>query len=183
MDHSELVYLLLLLAVGAERLAELAVSMNHHRWALRRGAVEYGAGHYPAMVCLHSGLLLACLVETLLLPRPFLPWLGWPMLALVIAAQGLRWWCIATLGRRWTTRVVVLPGLPPIISGPYRVLRHPNYLAVVVEGLALPLVHNAWLTAVAFTVANGLLLTVRIHTENAALDAAYPPYLPGGGRG
>lgn len=183
MDHTEVVYLVLVLAVGGERLAELVVARHHLAWALRRGGIEYGAGHYPTMVCLHSGLLLACVVEVLSADRPFLPWLGWPMFFLVLASQALRWWCIATLGRRWTTRVVVLPGLPPIASGPYRFLRHPNYLAVVVEGFALPLVHTAWLTAVAFTVANGLLLTVRVHTENVALDAAYPPYLPGGGRG
>ena len=177
-DHTEWLYIALVLAVGAERLAELAVAKAHLKWALRRGGVEYGAGHYPVMVALHLALLAGCLAEVLLDDRPFLPWLGWPMVALVVAGQALRWWCIATLGRRWTTRVVVIPGLPPITSGPYRVFRHPNYLAVVIEGVALPLVHTAWLTALLFTVANGLLLSVRIQTENAALDTAYPPARP-----
>ena len=91
------------------------------------------------------------------------------MLALVVASQALRWWCIATLGRRWNTRVIVVPGLPPVRSGPYRLFRHPNYVAVVVEGVALPLVHAAWITALVFTVLNAALLTVRIRAEDAAL--------------
>lgn len=164
-------YVVLVLAVGLERLAELVVSQRNLRWALGRGGAESGHGHYPAMVALHTGLLVGCLVETLLLDRPFLPWLGWPMLALVVAAQALRWWCIATLGRQWNTRVVVVPGLPLVSRGPYRVLRHPNYLAVVVEGVALPLVHTAWLTAGLFTLANAAVLTVRIRCEERALAA------------
>ncbi len=94
------------------------------------------------------------------------------MLALVLASQALRWWCIVTLGRRWNTRVIIVPGLAPVRSGPYRFLPHPNYVAVVVEGVALPMVHGAWLTALAFTVLNAGLLTVRIRTENAALAHA-----------
>ena len=91
------------------------------------------------------------------------------MLALVLASQALRWWCIATLGRQWNTRVIVVPGLPRVTGGPYRFLSHPNYVAVVVEGFALPLVHSAWITALVFTVLNAVLLTVRIRVENAAL--------------
>ncbi len=91
------------------------------------------------------------------------------MLVLVVASQALRWWCIATLGRRWNTRVIVVPGLPLVRSGPYRYLSHPNYVAVVVEGFALPLVHAAWVTALVFTVANAVLLSVRLRVENAAL--------------
>jgi methyltransferase len=101
--------------------------------------------------------------------RQGIPWLGWPMLAVAVASQVLRWWCIATLGRRWNTLVIVLPEAPLIRKGPYRFLHHPNYVAVVAEGLALPLVHTAWLTAIGFTVANALLLSVRIRVENTAL--------------
>ena len=121
------------------------------------------------MVVLHTGLLAGCLAEVWLADRPFLPWLGWPMLAVVLAAQALRWWCIATLGPQWNTRVVVVPGAGRISSGPYRFLAHPNYVAVVAEGLALPLVHTAWLTALVFTVLNALLLRVRIRSESGAL--------------
>ncbi|HKJ11357.1 MAG TPA: isoprenylcysteine carboxylmethyltransferase family protein, partial [Ornithinimicrobium sp.] len=126
----------------------------------------------PPMVVLHTALLLGCLAEVMLSDRPFLPWLGWPMLVVVLAAQGLRWWCILTLGPAWNTRVIVTPGIPLVQRGPYRWIRHPNYVAVVLEGLALPLVHSAWLTALVFTVLNAWLLTVRIRCENAALDTA-----------
>ena len=160
-------YLVLLLAVAAERVAELVVSQRNLSWSRARSGVEFGAGHYPAMVVLHTGLLVGCLIEAA--HRPFLPGLGWPMLVLVLAAQGLRWWCIATLGRQWNTRVVVVPGAARVAGGPYRWLSHPNYLAVVVEGAALPLVHTAWLTALVFTVLNGWLLKVRIGVENRAL--------------
>lgn len=167
-------YLLLILAVGVERLAELVVAVGNARWSFARGGREYGAGHYPVMVVLHTGLLAGCLVEVWAADRPFRPWLGWPMLALVIAAQALRWWCIQTLGRRWNTRIIVVPGSPLVTTGPYRYarLRHPNYVAVVVEGFALPLVHTAWLTALTFTVANAALLTVRIRAENRAIECA-----------
>jgi methyltransferase len=107
------------------------------------------------------------------LHRPFIAWLGWPMLALVVLSQALRWWCVATLGHRWNTLVIVVPQAPLVHRGPYRWLHHPNYVAVVVEGVALPLVHTAWLTAACFTLANALLLTVRIRVENAALSGAH----------
>ncbi|MEO7131934.1 MAG: isoprenylcysteine carboxylmethyltransferase family protein, partial [Dermatophilaceae bacterium] len=97
------------------------------------------------------------------------------MLALVLASQGLRWWCIRTLGRQWNTRVIVVPGRTLVSRGPYRVFRHPNYVAVVVEGVALPLVHSAWITAVVFTLANAALLTLRIRVEDAALREIAAP--------
>jgi methyltransferase len=153
--------------VAAERVAELVVSQRNLAWSRARGGVEFGARHYPAMVALHGVLLVGALVEASY--RPFEPVLGWPMLAVVLAAQGLRWWCIATLGRQWNTRVVVIPDAARIIGGPYRFFSHPNYVAVVVEGIALPLVHTAWVTAVAFTALNAVVLRTRIGVENAAL--------------
>lgn len=167
-------YTLLVLLTAAERIAELAVARRNAGWSRARGGVEYGAGHYPVMVLLHTGLLAGCLAEAWLAPRPFLPSLGWPMLALTLGAQALRWWCIGTLGPRWNTRVIVVPGLPLVGSGPYRLLGHPNYLAVVVEGVALPLVHSAWLTATAFTLLNLPLLTVRLRCEQDALALCAP---------
>jgi methyltransferase len=162
-------YTVLVLATGCERIAELIVSTRNARWSFARGGVEFGRGHFPPMVALHTGLLLACLAEVWFAGRPFLPWLGWPMLVLVLASQALRWWCIATLGPRWNTRVIVVRDLPLVTRGPYRWLTHPNYVAVVVEGFALPLVHTAWITAVAFTVLNAWLLVVRIRCEDRAL--------------
>jgi methyltransferase len=165
-------FCVLLGAVAVERLVELVVSRRNLAWSLARGGSEHGRGHWPFMVVLHTGLLVGAVLEAAVANRPFLPWLGWPMLALVLASQGLRWWCIRTLGPRWNTRVVVVPGLPLVRRGPYRALAHPNYVAVVVEGVALPLVHTAWVTAVVFTALNLPLLAVRIRVEGAAMAAA-----------
>src|SRR4029077_12844275 len=126
--------------------------------------------HYRWMVLQHTAILVCCPLEVGLLGRPFLPWLGIPMLVLVVLATALRYWVITTLDGRWTTRIVVLPGSSPVTGGPYKFLRHPNYLAVITEILALPLVHTAWLTAIVFSLLNGLILRVRIHAEEAALS-------------
>lgn len=165
-------YTLLVLLVAAERLVELNVARRNAAWSFARGGREHGGGHYPVMVLLHTGLLAGCLAEVHYGGRPFVPALAWPMLALVLAAQVLRWWCVAALGPRWNTRVIVVPGLPLVDRGPYRLMRHPNYLAVVVEGAALPLVHGAWITALCFTLADARLLAVRLRCENAALGLA-----------
>jgi len=171
---SEVLYTVLVAAVALERLAELVVSKRNAAWSFERGGVETGQRHYVVMVVLHTGLLVGCLLEVWLLHPEFHPALGYPMLALVVASQALRWWCIATLGRRWNTRVIVVPGLPLVTGGPYRLTSHPNYVAVVVEGLALPLVYSAWITAVVFTACNAVLLTVRLRVESAALATAAP---------
>ncbi|MGW1439280.1 isoprenylcysteine carboxyl methyltransferase family protein [Streptomyces griseus] len=162
-------YTLLVLAVAAERLAELVVARRNTRWSLARGGVESGRGHYPAMVALHTGLLLGCLAEVRFAERPFPAVLGWTMAGVVVASQALRWWCIRTLGPRWNTRVIVVPGLPRVTGGPYRWLSHPNYVAVAAEGIALPLVHGAWATALVFTALNAALMVVRIRCEDGAL--------------
>lgn len=162
-------YVLLVALVAVERLAELVVAQRNLAWSRERGGVEFGAAHYPVMVVLHTGLLVGCLAEVFVLHRPFIPALGWPMLAVVLAAQALRWWCITTLGRQWNTRVVVIPGAERVTGGPYRLMSHPNYVAVIAEGIALPLVHSAWITALTFTALNAVLLSRRIGVENSAL--------------
>lgn len=167
-------YWALLAVIGCERLAELAVSQRHAVALRRRGGVEFGQGHFPVMVALHAALLAGCVAEPLLLHRAFVPALGYPMIVVVVAANTLRWWCIATLGERWTARVIVVPGLPLVRTGPYRWFAHPNYVAVVVEGAALPLAGGAWITACAFTALNAALLTVRLRCETRALNAAAP---------
>jgi len=166
-------YLALLAGTAAERLLELVLSARNARWALARGGREIGRGHFPAMVLLQLGLGLGCVAEPLLAGRPFLPALGVPAVIVVLAAQALRYWCILSLGRRWNTRIVVVPGLPLVRRGPYRFLRHPNYLVVAVEGIALPLVLTGWISAALFTVLNAvLLLRFRIPAEERALAAA-----------
>jgi methyltransferase len=162
-------YLLLIGAVAVERVAELVVTKRNRAWSQAHGGVEFGAGHYPVMVALHTALLAGCLIEPIALHRPFVAALGWPMLAIVVAAQVLRWWCISTLKHQWNARVIVIPGAARVAAGPYRLLPHPNYVAVIAEGFALPLVHTAWVTALAFSVLNAVLLRTRIHVENDAL--------------
>jgi len=157
-------------AVAVERLAELVVSQRNARWSFDRGGVETGREHYPAMVALHAGLLVAAPLEVWLRRRRFRPGLGGPALAVVAGSQALRWWCIASLGRQWNTRVIVVPGETLVSRGPYRWLRHPNYVAVVAEGAALPLVHTAWVSSLAFSVLNTFVLSARLRSENAALS-------------
>jgi methyltransferase len=182
-------YTLLVLLVALGRLVELRIAGRNRRALLERGGVEVAPGHYRWMVLLHTAFLFCCPLEVWLLGRPFVPALGIPMLLLVLLATGMRYWVISTLAGRWTTRIVVLPGASPVTGGPYRFLRHPNYLAVITEIFALPLVHTAWLTAVVFSVLNGLLLRVRIRAEEEALArmtdygtvfAGHPRFMPGG---
>jgi methyltransferase len=172
---SQIWFTLLVAAVGVERLAEMVVARRNAAWSFARGGIETGRGHWPYMVVLHLGLLVGALAEVWLADRPFIAWLGWPMLALVVAAQSLRWWCISTLGRQWNARVIVVPGSARVTSGPYRWFRHPNYIAVVVEGIALPLVHSAWVTALVFTLLNAVVLTLRLRAEERALDSLVSP--------
>jgi methyltransferase len=163
---------LFVVLVAIERVIELVVSKRHERSLKAQGGVELGEGHYKPMVVLHTFLLVGCIVEPIVFDRPFLPAFGIAMVGMVLAAQGLRWWSIGSLGERWCTRVIVLPSAPRIARGPYRFVAHPNYIAVIFEGACLPFVHGAVITAVTFTVLNLILLSVRIRTEDAALDAA-----------
>lgn len=166
---SRVLYTLLIAGVGAQRLLELRLARRHLGSLLARGGVEVAPRHYRAMVLLHASFLAACPLEVWGLGRPFRPALAAAMAALLLAAQALRYWAIATLGERWTTRIVCLPGAPLVRGGPYRYLRHPNYLAVVAEMAALPLLHGAWLTAAVFSAANAAVLSVRIREEESAL--------------
>jgi methyltransferase len=166
-------YLAFLAALYGERLVELGVSHVHSRRALALGAVESGHDHYAMMAVVHGFFPLACGVEVVVLHRSFPGALGVGALAVALAAQGLRWWTVSALGRRWTTRIIVLPNAPPITSGPYRFLRHPNYLAVALESLAVPLIHGAGLSAIVFGAANAALLAVRIPAEERALGGAW----------
>jgi methyltransferase len=163
---------LLALAVLVQRLLELRLARHNEQWARSRGAVEYGARHYPAFFVLHAGWLAAWLSEASI-RGPVLAG-GWPAwLALFVGAEMLRYWAIGSLGPRWNTRILVLPGEPPVRRGPYRYLRHPNYLAVAVELAAVPLIFDAWVTALVAGILNAaLLLAVRIPAEERALDSA-----------
>ena len=162
-------YLAFLGLLAVERMVELALSNRNAAWSLEQGGIEYGADHFKYMKLLHTSFFIACALEVVFLERPFIPELGFPMLGIALVAQAIRYWVIFTLGKRWNVRVIVVPGLPAVSSGPYRLLKHPNYLAVVLEGFAVPLIHTAWITAIAFTLLNAWMLSVRIRCENEAL--------------
>jgi len=188
MVTSRALYLGFLLLLAAERLVEVALSRRNAARALARGGRESGRGHFPVMVALHTAFLGSCAIESAV--RPFPGALGWISLAGAVLAQVLRYWAVASLGERWNVRVIVVPGEPPVQRGPYRFVRHPNYAAVVLEMVAVPLIHGCWLTAAVFSALNALVLRVRIRAEEAALGEAWkgafsqrPRFLPGGGRG
>jgi len=161
------VFYAVMLLVIAERLSELFIARRNTRRLLEKGGIEYGAGHYPAIVLLHAGWLVALLV---LVPHGRPP--NWWFLGPFLAIQPLRYWIIATLGERWTTRVIVLPGVAPVQTGPYRFIRHPNYCIVALEILLLPLAFDAWLVGLVFTIANAAVLKHRISVEEMAIMGA-----------
>jgi methyltransferase len=166
-------YLALLAALAAERVFHLAIAARNARRAFAMGAVERGRSHYPAMAAFHALFLISAAAEAIVLKRPFPGTLGWMTLGGTLGAQALRYWSIASLGSRWNTRIIVFPGMPPISGGPYRFMRHPNYLAVIIEIACVPLIHGCWLTAVVFSIGNAALLRVRIRAEEVAMGPRY----------
>ena len=168
-------FLALLVAVGVGRLLEMRVSRRHQRAMGARGIEMKREPVFGFMVALHTGVLFAAALEVIFLERPFTPWLGWPALALVVLANLLRWWVIATLGPHWNVRVMGSMSMGVISTGPFRYVRHPNYVAVFVELAALPLVHGAWLTALGASILHVMILRRRIALEEQVLlaDASY----------
>ena len=156
----------LLAFVTAQRLGELVLAQRNTAALLARGAVEFGAGHYPLMVTMHAAWLIG--LWALAYSHPVDPF--W--LAVFALLQAARVWVIASLGERWTTRIIVLPGQQPVARGPYRFLRHPNYAVVACEIAVVPLALGLWLYAAVFFALNLAMLGLRIRTENAALSAA-----------
>ena len=152
------------LAVAIVRLLELALAHRNTAALLAAGGIELGRRHYPLLVLLHAAWLLAIAV---LVPAEAA--ISWPLLTVFVALQALRGWVLLSLGRFWTTRVITLPGAPLVRRGPYRFMRHPNYLLVTAEIALLPLVFGAWQLALAFSLCNAALLAWRLRIENGAL--------------
>ncbi|MFT3839729.1 MAG: isoprenylcysteine carboxylmethyltransferase family protein [Myxococcaceae bacterium] len=165
-----------------ERVGELVLSKRNAAWALAQGGHEVGQRHYVVMTAFHTAFLICCALEPVVLQRPFPGVWGFVALGAALLAQALRYWAIATLGRRWNTRVIVLPEASPVTGGPYRFIKHPNYVAVGLELLAVPLIHGAWLTALVFSIGNLLLLRVRISVEEQALGPKWKAAFEGKGR-
>jgi len=170
---SEPTYLVLLLLVIVERVFELLISRRNARSALAHGGIEVGKSHHRVMVAMHAAFIASCVVESLLDIHG-----DWPIVSIValiatFAAQFLRYAAVVTLGERWTTRIIVQPDVVPVMRGLYRWIRHPNYVAVIIEMAALPLIRACWITAIVFSIANALMLRVRIPAEEQALGASY----------
>lgn len=172
---SRALFLVLLAAVGLARLLEMRLSRRHARELAARGARPARDPAFAAMVALHAGVLVGAALEVVRLHRPFRAAIGVPALVLLALANALRAWVIVTLGRHWNVRVIGSLALGVVTGGPYRFVRHPNYLAVFVELLALPLVHGAWLTAVAGAALHVVVLARRLAAEEPLL-AADPAY-------
>ncbi len=159
---------LILALVTLQRLGELVLARRNTRLLLSNGAHEASPGHYPLIVAVHGLWLIALWV---LAPgRPVV----WPLIALFVLLQLARLWVLATLGRRWTTRIIVTPGAPLVAGGPFRFVRHPNYVVVVLEIAILPLAFGLWELALIFSVLNAVVLAIRIRAEEKALAAAAP---------
>lgn len=154
----------IILLVAAQRLAELAYARRNARRLLAEGGTEHGRSHYPLMVLLHVAWLAGLFV---LVPADAA--VSWPLIGVYLVLQAARLWVLASLGRFWTTRIVTLPDAPLVRRGPYRWVRHPNYLVVTAEIAVLPLAFGAWWLALVFSLANAALLAVRIRIEDKAL--------------
>jgi methyltransferase len=180
-------FTVLIAVLVAQRLWEMAVSQRNQSWALSRGGIETGQGQYPVVVALHVLFFLSLVAEHHFLPRGWDPlWLFW--FGLLVSSQLLRVWCVASLGRFWNTRIIVIPGERPVLKGPYSFIRHPNYLAVAVEILAIPMLCGAYLTAGVFSILNAFVLWWMIREEERALDLLdggelrrLPRFIPGAG--
>jgi methyltransferase len=163
-------FLILLAAVGVERLLELRISRRHQHELASFGARKHDDPRYRWMVALHAGVLVGAALEVLLLRRPFIPWLAVSAVLLFAFATLVRWWVIRTLGIHWNTEVVNSAPLGVVSSGPFRWIRHPNYLGVFVELIALPLIHTAWITAIFAAFGDVLVLRNRLRIEERVLD-------------
>ncbi len=175
MDITTAAFLGLLACVAIERLVELQVSRRHQRSLVGLGARKLADPQYRWMVLLHAGVLIGAALEVTLLHRPFIPLLACAALLAFSLATVLRWWVIRTLGAHWNTEVVDSASLGVVSDGPFRWIRHPNYLGVFVEVIALPLIHTAWITAAVATAGNACVLRNRLRIEERVLEAA-PAY-------
>ncbi len=175
---SEAAFGALVAAIALQRLTELGRSRRNEARIRALGGCEHAPGHFAAMRALHAAWLVSMLLEVAVLRRPFLPVLAGPAAVVFLAGQVLRYSAISALGERWTVRIFTLPGRPRVRHGIYRWLRHPNYVGVILEIAAVPLLHGAFLTSLAFTLANAVVLAVRVPAEEAALRASDGPRAP-----
>ena len=146
-----------------QRLSELYIARGNEKWLLSQGAVQYGQSHYPFIIALHTGFIISIIAEYFLRDQPPISWI---FLAIFIAVLLFKYWALSSLGKYWNTKIYRVPGVYPVKKGPYKFLKHPNYMEVVCEIAIIPLVFHLYYTAVIFTVLNAIMLTVRITVEN-----------------
>jgi methyltransferase len=168
-------YLVLLTLGGLGRLIELRISRSNQRKLEKQGVRKIGEPHFRWMVITHAGVLAGAAVEVILLHRPLIPALAIAMLVLFVLANALRWWVIRTLAGHWNVEVMASSRVGVVTTGPYRCVRHPNYVAVVAELFSLPMIHTAWITALVGSLANLEILRRRVRVEDGMLmaDPAY----------
>lgn len=168
------IFLLFLTLIVLQRLSELMLAKRNERAVRSEGAVEYDAGGYKVIVLMHAAFFVSFTAEYFLLGRSLSPyWL--PLVCVFVAAQLLRYWAIRSLGKFWNTRILIVPGERLVTKGPYKYLRHPNYVSVVIEIAAAPLIFSCYITASVFTVLNLLALRRRIRIEESALSSLEKP--------
>jgi len=146
-----------------QRLSELYIARRNEKWLLEQGAIEYGRSHYPFIVALHTLFIVSMIVEYILMGYPLISWL---FLTIFIAILSFKFWALSSLGKYWNTKIYRIPGVYPVKKGPYKFLKHPNYMEVICEIAIIPLVFHLYYTAIIFTILNAAMLTVRIKTEN-----------------
>jgi methyltransferase len=156
-------FLVFILFFILQRLSELFIAKRNEQWLLQQGAVEYGQAHYPFMIAMHTLFVISIIIEYFL--RSYTP-ISWLFLTLFLLVLSFKFWALSSLGKYWNTKIYRIPNVYPVKKGPYRFLKHPNYLEVVLEIAIIPLIFHLYYTAVIFTVLNAVMLTVRIKEEN-----------------
>jgi methyltransferase len=188
MDISVIAFLALLLAVGLLRILELRVSRRHQQQLIAGGATKVSEPRFAWLVFVHTALLIGAALEVVLLHRPFIPVLSGVTLSIFLSANAVRLWVVRTMGKHWNVQVMNSMSLGIVTTGPFRFVRHPNYAAVFLEVLSLPLVHTAWITALLGSAAYAVIISERIALEENVLFAnpdyraamaGKPRFLPG----
>jgi methyltransferase len=171
MGLSVYLYLALLAAVGVLRLVELRISRKHQERMLTQGALRVPEPHFKWIVVVHTGVLVSAALEVVLLHRPFLPLLAAATFILFLASNLMRLWVVRALGDLWSVQVMDSTRIGVVTTGPFRFVRHPNYTGVILEMISLPLIHTAWITALATSVGYSIALSLRIRAEETVLMA------------
>ncbi|MBP2241300.1 methyltransferase [Cytobacillus eiseniae] len=163
-----MLFLLFISLLICQRLAELVIAKRNEQQMKQLGAVEFGQSHYPFIVAVHSLFFLAFMIEVIVLKKAISP--TWPvLLPIFLALQVGRVWALSSLGKYWNTKIIVMPNAEIVKRGPYRYIKHPNYLIVTLELIIIPLLFQAYFTAIVFTILNAVILAIRISAEEKAL--------------